>query len=118
MATVGTKDDDAAIVAKYRATPQFRRAWKIIKPSHEHRPECEWWIVHAILRILNFKEYPPPAEEKKELEKGIKKLRAAIPFVGLRLREGLKAQARMMEILAGTIVVEKGKPRRSTGHQI
>jgi hypothetical protein len=112
---VGAKGDDAAIVAKYRATPQFRQAWKIINPSREHRSECEWWVVHAILRILRFKEYPTPAEEKKELEEGIKKLRAAIPFVGLRLREVLKAHVRIMEILADTIVVEKGKPRRSLG---
>jgi hypothetical protein len=113
---VGTEDDaaiEAAILAKYRATPQFRRAWKIIKPSREHQSECEWWVVHAILRVLNIKEYPSPAEEKNELEKGIKKLRAAIPFVGPRLREILKVHIRTNEILADTIIVEKGKPRWS-----
>jgi len=105
---------EAAIVAKYRATPQFRRAWKIINPSREQRSECEWWVVHAILRVLNFKEQSaPPAEEKKELEKAIKKLRAAIPFVGPRLREILKVHIRTNEILADTIIVEKGKPRWS-----
>jgi len=117
---VGTEDDaaiEAAILAKYRATPQFRRAWKMINPSREQRSECEWWVVHAILRVLNFKEQSaPPAEEKKELEKAIKKLRAAIPFVlpFTVLAEDLESQAKLFEDWSGRVVITKGKPRRSS----
>jgi hypothetical protein len=109
-------DDDAAIVAKYHATTQFKRALQLINPSREQRSECEYWIVFAIRLVPECKkdDSAPPAETKKELKKGIKKLRAAIPFVlELPLRWALEEYVEMLENRAGGIVVEKGKPRRS-----
>jgi hypothetical protein len=121
MAMVGTDDEatiETAIVAKYRASPQFKRAWKIISPRPEHSAECEREIVYAILSILvatkaDADDRIPPAEEKKKLGKGAKKLRAAIPFVPSdSLAEDLKDEAKFMEEWADSIAVGKGKPRR------
>lgn len=118
MAMVGSNDEatiETAIVAKYRATPQFKRAWKIISPRPEYSAECEREIVYAILSVLVTRSTtePRPAEEKKKLGKGAKKLRAAIPFVlSPSLAEDLKREAKFMEEWADSIAVGKGKPRR------
>ena len=119
MAMVGTDDEatiETAIVAKYRASPQFKRAWKIISPRPEHSAECEREIVYAIRSVLVAKvdDRTSPAKAKKKLGQGAKKLRAAIPFVlGPSLAEGLKREAKFMEGRADKIVVGKGKPRLS-----
>ena len=110
-------DDEAVIVAQHRATHRFKEAWKIISPKPEHRAECEYDLVRALLTIpvAVGLDKSKPAENKKNLRRDAKKLRAAIPAVlwNEELIEGLKREAKFVENYADSIVVGKGKPQRS-----
>jgi len=79
-------DEEAVIVAQHRATDRFKEAWKIISPKPEHRAECEYDLVRALLTIpvAVGLDKSKPAENKKNLRRDAKKLRAAIPAVSYR----------------------------------
>jgi hypothetical protein len=74
-----------AIVAKYRATPQFiKEAFKIIKPDPERERECEYQLIAVLsgieeaARMDKFKSVPTAAQYKKNLLKLAKTLQDAI----------------------------------------
>jgi hypothetical protein len=115
------QEKEAAIVARYRTTEQFKRALGIIAPNPERQIECEYGIVYAILAVKKailaakrIKTYTP-AEQKKDLEKRIKKLRAAESAVDDdSLIDRLTREREYKEfLLAHTLVAGKGKPQRS-----
>jgi hypothetical protein len=114
-------DNEAAIVAKYRAMPRFKQAWEIISPDPQRRTECEYDLVRALLTIpvAAGLDRDKPAESKRKLLQDAKKLRAAIPAVlwNTKLIEGLKREAKFVEKYADSIVVGKGKPRRSRARE-
>jgi len=60
-------DEEAVIVAQHRATDRFKEAWKIISPKPEHRAECEYDLVRALLTIpvAVGLDKSKPAENKK-----------------------------------------------------
>jgi hypothetical protein len=112
-------DEEAVIVAQHRATHRFKEAWKIISPKPQYREDCEYDIVRALLTIpvaICLDNSKPAAENKKNLRRNAKKLRAAIPAVLWKkeLIEGLKREAKFVENYADSIVVGKGKPRSSS----
>lgn len=74
--------NDTAILAKYRATPRFEDALKIIDPNRREQCEYElasalWGIEHAA-KMDKFKSVRTPAQHRKDLEKLSKALRTAL----------------------------------------
>jgi hypothetical protein len=115
---VARADDEAAIVVQYRATPRFKQAWKIISPKPQSQRECEYDLVRALLLIpiaAGYYDRIKPAESKRQLLRDARKLRAAIPAVhrNNKLIEDLNREVKFVEDYANSIVVGKGKPRRS-----
>ena len=118
MTPMAGTDEEAVIVAQHRATHRFKEAWKIISPRPQYREDCEYDLVRALLTIpvAMGLDNSKPAENKKNLRRNAKKLRAAIPavFWNEELIEGLKREAKFVENYADSIVVGKGKPRSSS----
>ena len=74
-------DWDRAVVAKYRATWQFKQALKIISPVPQHRADCETDIVGALVWVETFRgvySRRSPAELRKLLQKLTKTLHGAV----------------------------------------
>jgi hypothetical protein len=75
-------DAKAALVEKYRATWQFKRALEIISPEAQHRADCERDIVEALMSVERWRGIKSsrrtPAELRKLLQKLAKTLRVAI----------------------------------------
>lgn len=77
-------DQEPAIVAKYRATWQFKEALKIIEPDRERRRECEHQVAVALFgvevaaKIDKGKLVRTPAQYKKNLRQLAKTLHRAI----------------------------------------
>ena len=71
-----------AVVAKYRATWQFKAAMKIIAPASQRRAECGTDIIKALSWIETIREVHStrrtPAELSKHLQKLAKTLRVAV----------------------------------------
>jgi hypothetical protein len=121
--------EEAAIIERYRATEQFKRAWEIISPDPERQAECEHRLVYAILliqreahiakeRFAKGLKTITTAEWKKDLKKRIKKLQAAEAavedeYLADRLSEGRERMEEELAYLDTHAVVQKGKPRRS-----
>jgi hypothetical protein len=127
-----------AIVAKYRATPQFiKEAFKIIKPDPERERECEYQLVavlsgiEAAATMDKFKSVPTPAQYKRDLQKLAQMFQDAIDLAGkaippeyeLQLRRGkdswigeeLKPHLKKTEQAINWVSerVRKGSPRVS-----
>jgi hypothetical protein len=90
-----------AIVAKYRATPQFiKEVFKIIKPDPERERECEYELVavlsgiEAAAQMDKFKSVPTPAQYKKNLLKLAKTLQDAIDLAGKAIPPKYELQLR------------------------
>jgi hypothetical protein len=74
-------DWDPAVVAKYRATWQFKAALEIISPASQHRASCERDIIEALMSIEAWRKISStrsPTEQRKLLLKLAKTLRAGI----------------------------------------
>jgi hypothetical protein len=115
-------DEEAAIVAKYRATEQFRNAWEIISPNiPEHRSKCENEIVYAIL-VVRFAKFGARRGNvnKKHFLNRAKKLRAAeaAVYFSVSLIDDLKREREALERMASSFSAGKGKPQRSKPKQI
>ena len=84
-------EKEAAIAAQFRATRQFKRAWKIIEPDPQRRAQCEHELVFALIAVGRFREIdksgPTLAEQRKLLQKLAKTLRVAIDL-GVRAGPG------------------------------
>jgi hypothetical protein len=113
--------EEAEIVARYRATDQFKCAWEIIAPDPERQAECEHRIVYAILQIqrevlfAKRRKTIRTAVWKKDLKKRIKKLQAAEAAVedehlADRLIDERERMEKELAMLDKYAVVEKGKP--------
>jgi hypothetical protein len=127
-------DEKTAVVAKYRATPRFKQALKIIAPDASRRAECERGLVEALRTIEDAarveKSEQAAAEQRKLLQQLAKTLRRAIKLAGQARREeykprptpwdsridGLKCFLMETENAAdycSRFEVSKGAPRRS-----
>jgi hypothetical protein len=129
------KGDDwnPAVVAKYRATWQFKAAVKIISPAPQRRADCERDIVEALMSIEVWRDINlrrTPAEKRKLLQKLAKTLRVAIDladqlgpwdiwdlpisFLDIPPIEDLKSHLKQIEAASDYItknLVRKGAPR-------
>jgi hypothetical protein len=128
-------DDDPAVVAKYRATWQFKAALEIISPASQFRASCEIDIIEALKTVEVWRKINSrrtPAEQKTLLQRLAKALRAAIKIadqlgpwdlwdlpiqhsnVVLPRAEDLKSYLKEIEAAAGYIIkntMTKGAPR-------
>jgi len=75
-------EERAALLARYRATTPFKRAWKIISPKAECAADCERRLAHALWFVRRMiddeKSKQSVANRKKLIEKLAKTLRTAI----------------------------------------
>jgi hypothetical protein len=82
-------DEEAANLAKYRATEQFKTAWKIISPKAECAAKCEAQLARTLRHIRRWAERDKSnlgeAEERKLLEKLAKTLRTAIDITRVKV---------------------------------
>jgi hypothetical protein len=109
---------ETAIVAQYRATRQFKDAWKIISSDPRLRADCEYALVYAILYVRYEtlqKKLASRGEHKKELERGVKKLRSAEKAVrfNFSLIDDLKRERKAVENILAIMVVPRRRPRPS-----
>ena len=84
-------DEEAVIVAQHRATDRFKEAWKIISPKPEHRAECEYDLVRALLTIpvAVGLDKSKPAENKKKPSPRYKEVKSGNPRRIVSIQPGL-----------------------------
>jgi hypothetical protein len=130
-------DWDPAVVARYRATWQFKAALEIISPALQDRASCESDIIEALKSVEVWREINSrrtPAEQRKLLQRLAKALRAAIKIadqlgpwdlwdlpiqhsdIAPARAENLKSSLKEIEAAAGYITkntMTKGAPKYS-----